>query len=75
MGEVDYSVGFGETLKKRSTNRGGLMKRTYIDASVLTAALQGQASVAQRALQVLDDTVELQRKSGQLVSCSQALSG
>ena len=32
------------------------MKRTYIDANVLIAAFQGEESVAQRALRVLDDT-------------------
>jgi predicted nucleic acid-binding protein len=31
------------------------MKRTYIDANVLIAAFQGEESVAQRALRVLDD--------------------
>jgi predicted nucleic acid-binding protein len=31
------------------------MKRTYIDANVLIAAFQGDESVAQRAIQVLDD--------------------
>lgn len=31
------------------------MKRTYIDANVLIAAFQGEESVAQRALQALDD--------------------
>jgi len=32
-----------------------LMKRTYIDASVLIAAFQGEDEMAQRALSVLDD--------------------
>jgi len=32
------------------------MKRTYIDANILIAAFQGEEPVAQRALQVLDDT-------------------
>lgn len=31
------------------------MKRTYIDVNVLIAAFQGEESVAQRALRVLDD--------------------
>ena len=31
------------------------MKRTYIDANVLIAAFQGEESIAQRALRVLDD--------------------
>ena len=42
-------------LNEKEKEEGTTMKRTYIDSGVLIAAIRGVDSIAQKALQILDD--------------------